>query len=110
MASHDEVARREERERLQREQHAADLKAVLELPQGRRFVSRLLFEHGALQEQGYSPDSRQHAFHDGQRAVGIALDREVRLAAPQLWALMHQERITAIATRLDQEAGLKSDH
>lgn len=108
--SHDDVARREERERLQREQHAADLKAVLELPQGRRLVSRLIFEHGALQEQGYSPDARQHAFHDGQRAVGIALDREVRRVDARLWKLMHQERITAIGSQSDEDAGLKTDH
>lgn len=105
----DEVAQRQAREKLQREQHAADLKAVLELPQGRRFVLRVIFEHGALQEQGYTPDARQHAFHDGQRAVGIELDREVQRADRRLWQLMHQERLTDIASRLPDDTGNKSD-
>lgn len=107
--AHDDVEQREERERLQREQHAADLKAVLELPQGRRFVSRLIFEHGALEEQGYSADARQHAFHDGQRAVGIALNREARLVDRRLWALLHQERITRLGLELDEDVGNQSD-
>lgn len=104
-----EVAQREKREKLQREQYAADLKAVLELPQGRRFVSRLLFEHGALQEQDFTPDPRQHAFYAGQRAVGVALEREVRAADLRLWALMHQERITSIASKLPDDVGNKTD-
>lgn len=104
-----EVDRRKEREQQQREQNKADLKAVLETPQGRRFISRLLFEHGGLQAQGFTSDARQHAFHDGQRAVGVALEREVKAADLRLWALMHQERITDIASQLPDDSGNKTD-
>ena len=106
----DEVAEREKREKLRREQNQADLKAVLELPQGRRFVSRLLFEYGALQEQDFTLDARQHAFFAGQRAVGVTLEREVQTVDRRLWALLHQERITTIASQLPDDVGNKTDH
>lgn len=108
----EEVQRREERERLQREQNAADLMAVLETAQGRRFVSRLIFEFGGLQAISFSSDSHQHAYNDGQRRVALEVEREARLVAPRLWALMHQERITLIGARLvahADDAGNKTD-
>lgn len=106
----DTAEAREERERLAREQARADLKWLLEQPQGRRTLRRLIFEHGGMQEQGFTQDARQHAFHDGQRQVGISLDRELKQADRRLWALMHQERITELGAELEQDVGNESDH
>ncbi len=105
----DDVELREERERLQREQHAADLKAVLELPQGRRFISETIFETCGLQRMGFAGDPRQHAYYDGQRRIGMELDAAAKLADKRLWALMHQERITRLGDELDEDSGNKSD-
>lgn len=105
----DEVEQQKEREQRKRERNAADLKAVLELPAGRRFVERLLFEYGALQAQDFTIDARQHAYFAGQRAVGVTLERDVRAADLRLWALMHQERITELASKLPDDAGTKTD-
>ena len=89
----DEVAGRERRDELTRAERRADLQAVLSTPEGRRVLERLVFEFGALQEQTYHPDPHQRAFHDGQRAVGITLDRELYLTAQDGWARMHAERL-----------------
>lgn len=104
-----ELERRREREELQRTQRRSDLRAVMSTPEGRRFVARLIYEHGALNELGFHTDARQHAFNDGQRSVGWHLEAEVRREARDAWALMEHERITDAALELPDEEPHKTD-
>lgn len=92
----DEIAKREARERLKREQLTADLVAVLSDPAGRRVMEHIVYELGALEVLSYAPDSRQHAFNEGQRAVGLTLNRELEQASVELWVKMRDERNTRI--------------
>lgn len=93
MSPSKEELRQLEVERLRGLELKDDLSWVLSTVQGRRFYARLVYELGALQVQGYHQDARQHAFHDGQRQVGVALDREAFLVDREGWAAMHRERL-----------------
>lgn len=61
--------------RMQREQEVGDLRALLALPQGRRFLRRLLIATGPL-ASGYTADSSTTAFKQGVRWAGLWVLRE----------------------------------
>lgn len=96
MGAESDVAERQAQEDLARAQRKADWAWLLSQPAGRRSLELLVFEFGGLQEQPHHPDPYQRSFNDGQRQVAIALDRELRLADVDKWALMHAERIERI--------------
>lgn len=83
----------QQREKLAREQRAADWKTLLDSPAGRRSLELVIFEFGGLQAQAHSQSKLQRAFNDGQRQVAIELDRELKAVSKDGWARMHTERI-----------------
>lgn len=83
---------------------------VLGLPEGRRVLELLVFEFGGLQEQAHASDSHQRSFNDGQRQVGIALDRELYAVDREGWARMHAERIQRLRdVRVDDRPNKTDD-
>ena len=62
----------EERNRLRALLEDADFKAVIETPQGRRFVRRVLGECGTHRGT-FAESDRLSAFLEGKRAVGLWL-------------------------------------
>lgn len=105
-----ERAKREERERLDREQLVADLTEVLSLSAGRRVLEHVVYDLGALQMLSFAVDPRQHAYNEGQRAVGVALNRELERAAVDRWAQMHFERLERIRLEPCDPNPNKTDH
>jgi hypothetical protein len=61
--------------RLHREQEMGDLRALLAMPEGRRFLRRLLIATGPL-ASGYTGDPSTTAFKQGVRWAGLWVLRE----------------------------------
>ncbi len=73
----------EERARLERE---ADLRAVLQRPEGRRLVWRLVETECGTFGPSFAPgDPLATAYGEGRRSLGIALMEEARRVAPREW-------------------------
>lgn len=71
----DQVLDEETMARMQREMEVADLRALLAMPEGRRFLRRLLVATGPL-ASGYTADGSTTAFKQGVRWAGIWVLRE----------------------------------
>lgn len=80
----------EEKARLAREQQEADLREVLRLPAGRRFVAQLL-ANGRLAAPSYTGDAIATAYNEGQRSVAVGLWRQARKLAPLEFPALAQE-------------------
>lgn len=76
------------RKEIQREKD--DISAVLKLPEGRRFVYRLLSRAGIFGSTFY-PDALKMAFAEGQRNFGLWLLGEVEVAEPESMLQMQRE-------------------
>ena len=105
-----ELQKRENEERLAREQLKADLSETLSTPAGRRTLEHIVYELGGLQSIAFAADARQHAFNEGQRRVGIELDRELERADVDRWAQMHFEHLERIRLRVRDPKPNKTDH
>lgn len=69
--------------KLAREQELADLRAVLNKPQGMRMVKRLLALSNAF-GMSFATDPYSTAFNEGLRQMGIVILRDAQEAAPEL--------------------------
>ena len=75
MDIHQQEREKEEREaaRVRRVMLAAsDFKAVIDMPEGRRFIRRILSECGAYQSS-FNTDPLTMAYKEGRRALGLWL-------------------------------------
>lgn len=89
-ADSEQVTQAQEKERYNKRSDQGDLAKVLESPQGRRFVWRLLTLCGVFQssfEDNYGATS----FNEGRRSVGLRLLSEVTDLNPEHYVLMMQE-------------------
>ncbi len=68
----EDLAPRQRRKKTKADQARDDLKAVLALPEGRRFIRRVL-EKTAPFSSSFSPDAGEMAFREGHRNVGLIL-------------------------------------
>lgn len=89
-----------------------DLRYILERPEGRRFIWRLIDEEALVHAQSYSGEATHAtAFAEGRRYVGLRLVDECKRVAPQLFLRMNAEAIdrasdmVAEAQRKAQEEG-----
>jgi hypothetical protein len=76
------VQRKELTDKQKRNQELADLKAVLELPQGRRYIRRLLDRCGVFRAP-FTP-SAQVYYDTGIRSVGVWVWGEIEEADVEL--------------------------
>lgn len=76
--------------------NAADLAAVLKLPQGRRLLWRLL-QAAQTDQHGFVPgDPYATAFHCGQKSMGLFLQGQISDVSPLLLAQMRAEYLAEI--------------
>jgi hypothetical protein len=91
----DAVADRERRGAVRQTRDRADLRALLDRPEGRRWVWRVL-EHGGAFHTSYDPDSPlRMAFAEGRRSIGLWLLAELQAAAPGEFAALISESYAA---------------
>lgn len=84
MAIEDEkvLAKRQEEHKLQKDQEFADLKKILQLPEGKRFFGRV-FDSGRIFHTTFvSENERQTAFNEGARSFVLKLFKEAVQANP----------------------------
>lgn len=83
-------------ERAAESRHAQedkDVEVVIDTPEGRRLLWRIIARWGGLFELSVDPDVRIAALLEGRRAVALALYRETQRVSPQQHALMVQEAL-----------------
>ena len=69
-----------------------DLKAVLELPEGRRVLLSIILESGYNERIIGSTETIQ--FYAGRRDVGLTLVKSIGELSPEAWVLMQREALT----------------
>lgn len=84
MAVEDEetLAKKQEEHKLQKDQEFADLRKILQLPEGKRFFGRV-FELGRIFHTTFvSENERQTAFNEGSRSFALKLFKDAVQANP----------------------------
>jgi hypothetical protein len=81
------------------QQRESDLRAVLDTPEGRRFVWRLL-ETSNLHGGSYTGEAFSTAFNEGTRAVAMGLLQEAQRVAPNSYVAMVTEAAEASRTAM----------
>jgi hypothetical protein len=110
-----QVKRAEDLEAMLAENRVLDLRAVLDLPAGRRVLWRLLTEQCGLYHQTFREGHADtSAFYEGKRSIALELKAEIGVANVDALDLMRQERAAddateqavryALATNGDDEA------
>jgi hypothetical protein len=82
-------------EQLLSRQRVADLKELLSMPLGRRFLWDLVDYRCNAHGTGYSSSGSELYFNTGQRSVGVALLKDIRDLDPKSYVTMLQEATTA---------------
>lgn len=88
-ANESEVRSAEQRDKLAQEQADNDLRAILNSPQGRRFIWRLMEKTG-LHKTSFTGSS-QTFFLEGQRNIGLLLLSDVMRVDPDSYTAMFKE-------------------
>lgn len=66
------------------QQNLEDLRALLNLPQGKRFLSRMLFEWTHVLANSFTGNSSTF-FNEGERNIGLKLFAELGRADPNFY-------------------------
>lgn len=84
----------EKKKQLELHRRKADLREVMSLPEGRRFLWRLIHHDAGLCERTYEGEATHaSAYGEGKRSVGIALQVELTEGLPVQYLLMMQEQL-----------------
>ena len=81
----------DEKRKRRRSRELGDIKKVLSLPEGRRFIWRLWGITGTFKASFTPKDTNYTMFREGQRDIGMALLEDVNIASPYAYAQMKQE-------------------
>lgn len=81
----------EEREKKRRERDLSDLRKLLNLAEGRRFVWRIL-EEARVFASCYDNHNGNMAWKEGRRDLGLMIWNDVTLAWPEKFIQMKNER------------------
>lgn len=82
--------------------NAADLAAVIKLPQGRRLLWRIL-QAAQVDGHGFVPaDPYSTAFHCGQKSIGLFLQTQIEAISPLLLAQMRAEYLSELTSEQQQ--------
>jgi len=79
--------------RLQKKEQLADMRALLEMPQARRFFWRFLSRCG-LFSSSYDPNPNTVYFKEGARNIGLELMAEINRANPTVLVEMMTQQAT----------------
>lgn len=85
-----------------RDREIDDLRAVLKLPQGRRFVYKVLCECGVF-KSSFTQNSLQSAFNEGKRDIGLELLRALDETEPMAYTQMLQEHFSELKSKQKQD-------
>lgn len=78
---------------LRREQQLIDLKEVMNMPEGRRFIWRMLGEAGVFRPSFVAGSSDTTAFNEGSRNFGLSLLAEIMAELPESFLTMQREAV-----------------
>jgi hypothetical protein len=78
-------------QRLKQEQEISDFNYLMSLPQGRRFMWRLLEKAGVFRSS-YSMNGLEMAFKEGNRNLGVMLVAEINEHCPGQYQKMIREQ------------------
>ena len=94
------------KKRMLEKRNAADLVAILKMPQGRRLLWRIL-QASQLQHHGFVPaDPYATDFHCGQKSLGLFLQNQILEVAPLMLAQMrseYQSEVISEQKQIDKE-------
>jgi len=94
-------AERDQRERLERENEASDVKWLMNNKRGRRMVWRLLDRAGVFRSS-FATNSMTMAFSEGNRNYGLQLLGIIHAVCPELYPVMLKEHTNE---RTNDDAG-----
>ena len=86
-----DVKRARQHDKWALERERTDLAHVLETPQGRRFLWKLLSDCGVFKLSFQYGDAQSTAFHEGSRRIGLALMVAIQELDPTLYHRMAKE-------------------
>lgn len=85
----------EEKFKYSRKQELDDLKHILSLPEGKRFILRYLFGVCGILKPVFTGNSETY-FLDGKRAIGLTLIEEIKEVSPKDFIEMMSKNMEAI--------------
>ena len=88
-----QVREAQKKEKLREERHVADLAALLQLPEFKRFAWRLLSDLRVF-SNAFTADPYDHAFNAGEKNAGLKLIAEMESASPTAFLQMLQDAKT----------------
>ncbi len=91
-ADHKQVTERDKKRKRDRKQELADLRAVLELSEGRRVLWGML-EHCGLYRTPFHPNNNEMSKNCGLQSVALHLLAQINEADEKMWLLMQQENL-----------------
>lgn len=83
---------------VRRRREIGDFRKVLETPEGRRLLWRVVSETGVYNES-FVPDSNITAFKEGKRNIGLLLIAEINIANPTKFAQMQSDYLSELNAR-----------
>lgn len=106
-------ARLRQLQKRKQARYDADLLSLMQRPEGRRFVWRIIDDTSACLSVNHSVESYVQGVHNGKREIGFKVWREAQRVAPAEFTLMFQEAQKQQAddevTRKDAEAAAKKE-
>ena len=85
-----QVKKKKTKAQIHKEQNREDLKAILDMPGGRRFLWKLLEECGVY-KISFIGEPYQTAFNEGKRQIGLRLIEDIFDAYPHAYTGMRVE-------------------
>lgn len=92
----------EARNKRQRDRQTADLRKVLAIVEGRRFVWRLLSESGVFRTS-FNQNALNMAFNEGFRNSGLLILDEILKNVPATFTQMQREHVSDLKSNQDEE-------
>jgi hypothetical protein len=83
----------EERRKRYRDREIGDIRKILALPEGRRFMWRIM-EFAGPTRLSFSQNDRTTAFNEGRREVGLFLLKDIMEVKPEAFIQMQREHIS----------------
>jgi hypothetical protein len=91
------VSKEDETKRKRRKaREVNDLRDILALPQGRRYIWKLWGLTGVFRASYAPKDSNLTAFREGQRDIGLALLQDINEASPTALGQMRSEYLSEL--------------
>lgn len=86
-----DAARKEEFRKRRAERDRSDLKKVLEMPEGRRFLWKLM-SGSRVFSSIFTNNALEMSFREGRRTIGLEILQQITNASPDALTRMQKER------------------